>query len=498
MGTVMTTVTELVDDGEQQLSRRGPMRPRRLVSVRANQSKRLSSHVFRTVDLAVLATLTVALAHHVSAVPVLSSPVRAVIPLVAGSLVFGRVLRAIGAYRFVRSEGIVEHLALVLSALAAGLTGLAVTALLVTSSLSLVQCWQWTVITGGVLGLVHAGWWLRVRAWRDAGWLTPNLVIVGATAHAEHLISDAMQRRHVNVLGVFDDRLERSPVAILGVPVLGDVSALLTHKITPYVDRIVVAVDPKATDRVREISGRLAVLPNEVTLFLSQDSPARAQALARLEDSPLAALDATADLHRKAFAKRLQDLIIGVPALVAISPVLAVIALLIKLDSPGPVFFRQRRHGFNNEEITVWKFRSMRAEAADARAERQVTAGDDRVTRVGRILRTTSLDELPQLLNVIRGEMSLVGPRPHAIGMKTGDVESDRLVAEYAHRHRIKPGMTGWAAINGSRGPLHAVDDVQQRVALDIDYIARQSFRLDLRIMALTVPGLLGDRHTVR
>ena len=131
-------------------------------------------------------------------------------------------------------------------------------------------------------------------------------------------------------------------------------------------------------------------------------------------------------------------------------------------------------------------------------AERQVTANDDRVTRVGRILRKTSLDELPQLLNVLRGEMSLVGPRPHAIGMKTGEVESARLVAEYAHRHRIKPGMTGWAAIHGSRGPLHAADDVQRRVALDVDYIERQSFWLDLWIMVMTVPSMLGDRHAVR
>jgi lipopolysaccharide/colanic/teichoic acid biosynthesis glycosyltransferase len=170
----------------------------------------------------------------------------------------------------------------------------------------------------------------------------------------------------------------------------------------------------------------------------------------------------------------------------------------VRIDSKGPVFFRQRRHGFNNEEIVVWKFRSMRADAADARAERQVSANDDRVTRVGRFLRKSSLDELPQLINVVRGEMSLVGPRPHAIGMKTGEVESARLVAEYAHRHRIKPGMTGWAAIKGSRGPLHAPAEVQRRVALDVDYIARQSFWLDLRIMLMTVPGLLGDRAGIR
>jgi lipopolysaccharide/colanic/teichoic acid biosynthesis glycosyltransferase len=162
------------------------------------------------------------------------------------------------------------------------------------------------------------------------------------------------------------------------------------------------------------------------------------------------------------------------------------------------VFFRQRRHGFNNEAILVWKFRSMRHEAADAKAARQVTADDDRVTKVGKFIRKTSLDELPQLFNVLRGEMSMVGPRPHAIGMKSGDVESEKLVARYAHRHRMKPGVTGWAAINGSRGPVDTAELVQERVALDIEYIERQSFWLDLYIIAMTIPCLLGDRSAVR
>ena len=120
------------------------------------------------------------------------------------------------------------------------------------------------------------------------------------------------------------------------------------------------------------------------------------------------------------------------------------------------------------------------------------------VTRVGRFIRATSLDELPQIFNVLSGEMSLVGPRPHAIGMKTGETESARLVAEYAHRHRIKPGMTGWAAVNGSRGPLHCEAEVRRRVQLDLDYVERQSFWLDLRILLVTIPVLLGDRTAVR
>ena len=134
----------------------------------------------------------------------------------------------------------------------------------------------------------------------------------------------------------------------------------------------------------------------------------------------------------------------GLPMLLLVAPLLAVAALAVELDSPGPIFFRQRRHGFNNEEITGSASSARCGTRPPTRGpSAQVTAGDDRVTRVGRVLRKTSVDELPQLLNVIRGEMSLVGPRPHAVGMKTGEVESAQLVAEYAHRHRIKPGLTG-------------------------------------------------------
>ena len=481
-------------------SERGPMRPRRLVSVRANQSKRLSSHVFRTVDLIALAAVTLVVVALRSREPVLSTPLRELLPLVVGALVLARTLRSLQLYRFVRSDKLIDHLAHLVESFVLTAGAVFATAAVLDHGPSVTTCWTWIAAAAATVIVLHIGWWAIVHRWRESGWLTPNVVIVGATEYAERVIGDAIDRQHVNVLGVFDDRLdERTSTAVLGVPVLGDVSALLGHKILPYVDRIVVAIEPAATKRVREIAKRLAVLPNEVTLFIaSDDSAERATALARLEDSPLADLNGVPDVDRKAFAKRVQDLLLGIPILAIASPFLLLIAILIKLDSRGPVFFRQRRHGFNNEEIVVWKFRSMRADAADARAEQQVTARDARVTRVGRFLRQTSLDELPQLINVLRGEMSLVGPRPHAIGMKTGDVESAKLVAEYAHRHRIKPGMTGWAAINGSRGPLHAPAEVQRRVALDVDYIARQSLRLDLRIMALTVPGMLGDRRAVR
>ena len=174
------------------------------------------------------------------------------------------------------------------------------------------------------------------------------------------------------------------------------------------------------------------------------------------------------------------------------------IAIAIKLDSKGPVFFKQERHGFNNRVFEVYKFRSMKTEMEDKLAARQVSKDDNRVTKLGNIIRKTSIDELPQLINVLSGDMSLVGPRPHAVGMRTDGRESIDLVAEYAHRHRVKPGMTGWAQINGSRGALQTQADIARRVQLDVEYIERSGFFFDLMIMLKTVPCLLGDSETIR
>ncbi|MBV9511609.1 MAG: exopolysaccharide biosynthesis polyprenyl glycosylphosphotransferase, partial [Caulobacteraceae bacterium] len=357
----------------------------------------------------------------------------------------------------------------------------------------------WLGMTFAAAGVMHLGWWCTVRRLRREGRLTPTLVIVGANKTAEKLIANALEHRDVAILGVFDDRLGRAPADIAGVPVLGDVDALLNHRMMPYVDRVVVTVASTAQARIREISERLRTLPNEVTLLVDAKDGSDAAAISRLADMPLAKISGSRLDPDRAFAKRLQDLVLGVLLLVPAAPVMAAVALAVRLDSPGPILFRQRRQGFNNEEIVVWKFRSMKHEArSDEDGVRQVSPGDARVTRVGRFIRSTSLDELPQLWNVLRGEMSLVGPRPHEPTMKTGAVQSSRLIAEYAHRHRMKPGMTGWAAVHGSRGPLHTAAQVRARVALDIEYIERQSFWLDLYIMLKTLPCLLGDRRAAR
>lgn len=479
--------------------RRGPFRPERMVTLRDRQSGREAAHGFRLVDVIALTLVSVIVLEVLSQDSVLDLAASRLLPIVGAALTTGRLLRSIGLYRFGRREHYATHMLRVVGAVAAGVLLGVVTAEVVQreSRVSDVLV-AWAVPTVVALLALHTVWWVLVARWRSQGRLTPNIVIVGATKHAEQIVADALATRDVNVLGIFDDRLARSPQDVAGVPVLGDVAALLSHRMTPFVDLIVIAVDPTARDRVRQVMDRLSALPNEVVLVVDDEGAGRHAAIRRLSDAPLSPLDVVADPGRRAFAKRLQDVVLSGTLLVVLSPLLGLIALAVRVSSPGPVFFRQRRHGFNNEEIVVWKFRTMRVEATDQQAVRQVTANDDRVTKVGKILRTTSLDELPQLINVLSGSMSLVGPRPHAIGMRTGEEESAGLVAEYAQRHRIKPGITGWAAIKGSRGPLHTADDVRRRVSLDVDYIDRQSFWLDGLIMLLTVPSVLGDRSAVR
>jgi putative colanic acid biosynthesis UDP-glucose lipid carrier transferase len=183
------------------------------------------------------------------------------------------------------------------------------------------------------------------------------------------------------------------------------------------------------------------------------------------------------------WVKRLEDLIISSIILLLISPLLALIALAIKLDSKGPVIFKQRRHGFNNQVFEVYKFRSMTVADSASTQVVQATRDDVRVTRIGKFLRRSSLDELPQLFNVLLGHMSIVGPRPHAV---QHNIEYGAIISEYFARHNVKPGITGWAQINGLRGETDTVDKMHRRVQFDLHYIEHGSLLLDLKIIIMT------------
>jgi exopolysaccharide biosynthesis polyprenyl glycosylphosphotransferase len=459
---------------------RRPLRPARLTAARQRLDPALACILFQIADSAALAL----------AFCIGGKTIGWTAGLAAGA-VTTLVLRLAGAYHFPRHERLRVHLAFV-----------AVLTILVAVAMraAVPAIGEETRLAAAAVLLVglHVGWWSWVRRWQTLGLLTPNIVVVGATPVARELILDLVSGRsagEANIIGIFDDRAARRPGDILGVPVLGPVEALLAHHALASVDRIVITVPPGAADRVAQLVERLSVLPHEITLVIDRDDD---RVMGRIGAKSLAQLGGRRASMGQALAKRGLDIAVSATALVLISPALALIALAVVLDSPGPVFFRQTRHGFNNEAFRVWKFRSMRVEASDATASRQVTAGDARVTRVGRVIRSTSLDELPQLINILTGEMSLVGPRPHAIGMKSGGADAAGLIAVYGQRHRLKPGLTGWAAVNGSRGPVDDLESLQRRLKLDLQYIERQSFWFDIWIMLKTLPLVLGDSETAR
>jgi exopolysaccharide biosynthesis polyprenyl glycosylphosphotransferase len=189
--------------------------------------------------------------------------------------------------------------------------------------------------------------------------------------------------------------------------------------------------------------------------------------------------------------KAIFDRVAAAILVVLLSPVLALLALGVKLSSPGPALFVQKRYGFNNEQFGVFKFRSMYTDVCDAQASKLVTRNDPRVTPFGTFIRRSSLDELPQLFNVLRGDLSLVGPRPHALKGNAAGVTYENIVKGYFARHRVKPGITGWAQINGWRGETDTVEKIEQRVAHDLYYIENWSLWLDIKILLKTPVSVL-------
>ncbi len=328
------------------------------------------------------------------------------------------------------------------------------------------------------------------------GDLYETIAVVGATAWADHLCTQLMQQTapRLRIVGVFDDRRDR--VAERFAKTVRSVDELLELGRRIHIDRVVLALPLEAESRILEISRRVMALSVEILAcpdlraFELLRRPMLSQAgipSIRITDRPIS------DGHF--LLKTAADKAVSLALLVALVPVLLAIALAIKWTSPGPVLFRQKRHGYNNREFDVLKFRSMHVESTDASGARQATRNDNRTSRLGRFLRQTSLDELPQLINVLRGDMSLVGPRPLPIGMRTQDLSNHEIVEEYSHRHRVRPGITGWAQVNGSRGATESPAQLQERVELDLFYIENWSLMFDLKILVLTAIHLLRPKN---
>jgi Undecaprenyl-phosphate glucose phosphotransferase len=418
-----------------------------------------------------------------------------------GAFMFTFMLFSLKAHRFAPSETYGAHMKKVATAAAAAL-GLWLTAALLTRPDTFFPDALAVAGIAATFGLfaLHSAYYAYTRNLHKRGALTPNIVMLGATESARRLIEANAKTHELNIIAIFDDRIARAPLNIHGVPVIGTIDDMLGWEKLPYVNRIVVTLPSMAQARKEEFIKQVRLVPNSIAFLVDEFENLNhvRQRLSEIAQVSMRDVTGKPKSGRHTAIKRLTDIALSSAALLIGGPILALIALAIKIDSPGPALFKQKRHGFNNRVFEVYKFRSMKVEMQDLDAKKQVTKNDDRVTKLGRFIRKTSIDEMPQLINVLKGEMSLVGPRPHAVGMRTEGKDSIDLVAEYAHRHRVKPGITGWAQINGSRGALLNQADVARRVQLDVEYIERSNFFFDLMIMIKTLPCLLGDSDTIR
>lgn len=295
----------------------------------------------------------------------------------------------------------------------------------------------------------------------------------------------------ITLAGVYDDRAGEERLDAAGLDVAGRLADLTEVARAGEIDRIIIALPQSADRRVANVVRKLEHLPASihVVTHISSDLADSGRTYKVSNMGPIGLLDTKAKplADWAPFIKRSEDLVVGLLLLLIFLPLFPLIAAAIKLESKGPVFFVQKRRGLNQRVIHMVKFRTMRV-LEDGDDVRQAVPGDDRITAVGRILRRTSLDELPQLINVFRGEMSLVGPRPHAL---VHDEQFGEMLETYANRHQVKPGITGLAQVMGHRGETATPGKVEARVNADIEYIRNWSLGLDLKILANTIAAVV-------
>ena len=368
----------------------------------------------------------------------------------------------------------------------------------ITDEFSRVWTVTWFMSSLTLMVFIRICYYFILQKWGLEGKVTRNIAVIGAEEHGTRLLGiiDQQKEPWMHVVGVFEDRFSRVPTRIGDSPVLGTVNDLINYVQENRVDDVIIALPWSAEKRMQEIIAKLEVLP--VDIRLSPDmvgfnllnhsfSEYCGLPVLNISDKPISGWHYV--------SKMILDKVLSTLILLMISPIMALIAIGIKLDSPGPVFFKQKRYGFNNQLIEVLKFRSMRVDMQDDNAEKLTTKNDPRVTKLGAFLRRTSLDELPQFINVLKGDMSIVGPRPHATRAKAAGKLYQDQVSKYAVRHKVTPGITGWAQINGWRGETDTEEKIQKRVEFDLFYINNWSILLDIKIILRTMLVFLNPKN---
>jgi Undecaprenyl-phosphate glucose phosphotransferase len=417
-----------------------------------------------------------------------------------GSILCINLWQLMGAYRIQALQRFKRGFAVALS----GLLIMVVAQLALAIALGEVtqqnMAWLGTWFAAGVvlLGTSRALLRAQIATWTNAGRLTERVAIVGATIIARrflHNLRSGLTTRdgdpHMHVVGIFDDSEHPSlPGQRRREEAIGSMESLIELIRRNCVDTVIVAMPLSEDERIAAVLEKLQhvavdvrLCPDHFGLRMGQFTVSRcgSHSLLNVVNRPVR--------DWRQVAKKVEDMVLGTLIFTMISPLLLVIAIAIKIDSPGPVFFRQKRFGFNNQLIEVLKFRSMHHAMSDPNAEKLATRNDPRITRLGAFLRRTSLDELPQFINVLRGEMSIVGPRPHAISAKAGTVIYHDAVQYYDARHRVKPGITGWAQVNGWRGETQTIEQIVRRVEHDLYYVENWSIAMDLKIIFRTIFG---------
>ena len=345
----------------------------------------------------------------------------------------------------------------------------------------------WALVTPGVHWLVaFAG--RRYLAWRAAQPESRRTAVVIGGGPLGLKLGEVLKGQHergTHFLGYFDDRsVSRLDAAATAAPRLGALADVGPYLAQYNVNEVYISLPLSSQPRISRL---LASLQNSTaSVYLAPDLFGISVIQGRLQDLggvPVVGMLETPFTGVNELAKRFSDLALASLILVLIAPLMLAVALGVKLSSPGPVIFRQRRNGLNGEEITVYKFRSMTA-SDNGPVVPQAQRNDPRITRFGAFLRRNSLDELPQFINVLQGRMSIVGPRPHAVAHNE---QYRSLIQAYMLRHKVRPGITGWAQVNGLRGETETVDKMQARIEYDLDYLRHWSLKLDMHIIWKTV-----------
>jgi putative colanic acid biosynthesis UDP-glucose lipid carrier transferase len=348
----------------------------------------------------------------------------------------------------------------------------------------------WFVLAPVLISVWRTATTLTLRELRAHGYNTRGAAIIGMTELGERLAQqiNTMPSLGLEVHGFYDDRTEDRchPIPESLGQRAGNLKDLVAAARSGEVDLVYIALPLRAEPRIAELLRQLS--DTTASVYLAADFYAFELLHARwstMGGVPTVSLHETPFYGVDGWLKRLEDMVVGSLILIAIAIPMLVIAICVKLTSPGPAFFRQRRYGLNGEVIHILKFRSMTV-TEDGPEIKQATVGDERITKLGAFLRRTNLDELPQFFNVLEGTMSIVGPRPHAVAHNE---LYRKKIQGYMLRHKVKPGITGWAQVNGWRGETDTLDKMEKRVEHDLDYIRNWSLLWDLQIIFMTVFG---------